>query len=155
MSCEEFQNLPEEERDASDITLHRLAQNKRWKRCQRRMIELTHGCYHMTCLHNNQLTSLSPCLDYIRGNASTPPSCCCSQLAFLVKSQPQCLCEAVNGDASSIAASLNINQTRAFTLPSACNVHTPPISTCSGSTIFFSNWCFCFQLSKFPFSIIR
>lgn len=51
MRCEDFQNLPEEERDASDITLHRLAQNKRWKRCQqcRRMIELTHGCYHMTC----------------------------------------------------------------------------------------------------------
>ncbi|XP_020240594.1 uncharacterized protein LOC109819306 [Cajanus cajan] len=51
MSCVEYQNLPEEERDASDITLHRLAQNKRWKRCQRcrRMIELTQGCYHMTC----------------------------------------------------------------------------------------------------------
>lgn len=51
MSCEEFQSLPEEERDASDITLHRLAQNKRWKRCQqcRIMIELTQGCYHMTC----------------------------------------------------------------------------------------------------------
>ncbi|CAJ1962862.1 unnamed protein product [Sphenostylis stenocarpa] len=51
MSCVEFQNLPEEERDASDITLHRLAQNKRWKRCQqcRRMIELTQGCYHMRC----------------------------------------------------------------------------------------------------------
>ncbi|XP_052202429.1 E3 ubiquitin-protein ligase RSL1 [Diospyros lotus] len=51
MSCEEYQNLPLEEREAGDITLHRLAQNKRWRRCQqcRRMIELTHGCYHMTC----------------------------------------------------------------------------------------------------------
>ena len=51
MSCEEFQNLPLEERDAADITLHRLAQNKRWRRCQqcRRMIELSQGCYHMTC----------------------------------------------------------------------------------------------------------
>ncbi|KAJ8758645.1 hypothetical protein K2173_000366 [Erythroxylum novogranatense] len=51
MSCEEYQNLPLEERDASDITLHRLAQNKRWRRCQqcRRMIELSQGCYHMTC----------------------------------------------------------------------------------------------------------
>lgn len=51
MSCEEYQSLPLEERDAGDITLHRLAQNKRWRRCQqcRRMIELTQGCYHMTC----------------------------------------------------------------------------------------------------------
>ncbi|OVA08011.1 zinc finger protein [Macleaya cordata] len=51
MSCEEYQNLPIEERDAGDLTLHRLAQNKKWRRCQqcRRMIELTQGCYHMTC----------------------------------------------------------------------------------------------------------
>ncbi|XP_010536490.1 PREDICTED: uncharacterized protein LOC104811473 [Tarenaya hassleriana] len=51
MSCVEFQNLPVEERDAADITLHRLALNKRWRRCQqcRRMIELIQGCYHMTC----------------------------------------------------------------------------------------------------------
>ncbi|KAJ0017661.1 hypothetical protein Pint_11606 [Pistacia integerrima] len=51
MNCEEYQNLPLEERDASDISLHQLAQNKRWRRCQqcRRMIELSQGCYHMTC----------------------------------------------------------------------------------------------------------
>ncbi|KAL2474749.1 RING/U-box superfamily protein [Abeliophyllum distichum] len=51
MTCEEYQNLPLEERDACDLSLHLLAQNKRWRRCQqcRRMIELTHGCYHMTC----------------------------------------------------------------------------------------------------------
>lgn len=51
MTCEDYQNLPLEERDANDITLHRLARNKRWRQCQqcRRMIELTHGCYHMTC----------------------------------------------------------------------------------------------------------
>lgn len=51
MSCEEYQSLPLEERDAGDITLHQLAENKQWRRCQqcRRMIELTHGCYHMTC----------------------------------------------------------------------------------------------------------
>ncbi|KAK1324638.1 hypothetical protein QJS10_CPA01g00787 [Acorus calamus] len=51
MSCEEYQNLPPEERDAGDITLHRLAQDRQWRRCQhcQRMIELTHGCYHMTC----------------------------------------------------------------------------------------------------------
>lgn len=51
MSCEEYQNLPLDERDAADVTLHRLALNERWRRCQqcRRMIELAHGCYHMTC----------------------------------------------------------------------------------------------------------
>ncbi|CAL1402376.1 unnamed protein product [Linum trigynum] len=51
LSCDEYQNLPFEERHATDATLHRLAQNKRWRRCTqcRRMTELTQGCYHMTC----------------------------------------------------------------------------------------------------------
>lgn len=51
MGCDEYQSLPAEERDAGDLSLHRLAQNNRWRRCQRcrRMIELTQGCFHMTC----------------------------------------------------------------------------------------------------------
>ncbi|WOG85449.1 hypothetical protein DCAR_0104638 [Daucus carota subsp. sativus] len=51
MTCEEYQNLPLEERDTGDVTLHQLAQDKRWRQCQQclRRIELTHGCYHMTC----------------------------------------------------------------------------------------------------------
>eukprot|EP01018_Ginkgo_biloba_P029308 Gb_23736 [translate_table: standard] len=51
ISCEEYQSLPADERESEDVTLHRLAQNKRWRRCQecRRMIELTQGCFHMTC----------------------------------------------------------------------------------------------------------
>ncbi|KAK7336774.1 hypothetical protein VNO77_17322 [Canavalia gladiata] len=81
----------------------------------------------------NVLISLSPCLDYITGNASTPSSTCCSQLAYVVRTQPLCLCEVVNIGASSIAASLNINQTKALSLPTACNVQTPPISSCPAS----------------------
>lgn len=51
MSCDEYQSLPIEERDAGDLSLHRLAQNNSWRRCQRcqRMIELTQGCFHMSC----------------------------------------------------------------------------------------------------------
>lgn len=50
-TCEEYQNLLLDERDASDITLHHLAQSNRWRRCRQcqRMIELMQGCYHMTC----------------------------------------------------------------------------------------------------------
>ncbi|KAL1537580.1 putative E3 ubiquitin-protein ligase ARI11 [Salvia divinorum] len=51
MTCEEYRSLPLEERDASDLTLHRLARNKRRRRCVRcrTMVELTHGCYRMRC----------------------------------------------------------------------------------------------------------
>jgi hypothetical protein len=51
MDCDEYQCLPVEERDAGGLSLHRLAKNNRWRRCQRcrRMIELTQGCFHTTC----------------------------------------------------------------------------------------------------------
>ncbi|XP_021762719.1 non-specific lipid transfer protein GPI-anchored 2-like [Chenopodium quinoa] len=79
----------------------------------------------------NVLVTLSPCLNYITGNSSTPSSSCCSQLGNVVKSSPECLCEVLNGGASGLAAGLNINQTQALTLPNACNVQTPPLSRCN------------------------
>lgn len=81
------------------------------------------------------LVNLSPCLNYITGNSSTPSSGCCSQLASVVRSQPQCLCQVLNGGGSSLG--ISINQTQALALPSACNVQTPPTSQCNGKTPTF------------------
>ncbi|KAI3511550.1 hypothetical protein L1887_18705 [Cichorium endivia] len=78
------------------------------------------------------LISLSPCLNYISGNTSTPSSGCCSQLASVVQSQPQCLCQVLNGGGSSLG--LSINQTQALALPNACNVQTPPTSRCNAAS---------------------
>ncbi|KAL8260024.1 hypothetical protein R6Q59_027977 [Mikania micrantha] len=78
------------------------------------------------------LISLSPCLNYISGNTSTPSSGCCTQLASVVQSQPQCLCQVLNGGGSSLG--LNINQTQALELPNACNVQTPPTSQCNAAS---------------------
>ncbi|XP_047333507.1 non-specific lipid transfer protein GPI-anchored 5-like [Impatiens glandulifera] len=75
------------------------------------------------------LISLSPCLNYLSKNSSTPSSSCCSQLGTVVRTSPQCLCEALNGGGSS--SGLNIDQTRAVALPGACNVQTPPLSSCN------------------------
>ncbi|PPD73281.1 hypothetical protein GOBAR_DD29788 [Gossypium barbadense] len=80
----------------------------------------------------NVLTSMSPCLDYILGNSSIPSSSCCSQLANVVRSQPQCLCQVLNGGGSSLG--INVNQTQAMALPTACNVETPPTSRCNASS---------------------
>ncbi|XP_031371902.1 non-specific lipid transfer protein GPI-anchored 2-like isoform X2 [Punica granatum] len=77
----------------------------------------------------SSLLGLTPCLSYVSGNSSTPSSTCCSRLAGIVQSQPQCLCLLFNGRASS--SSYNINQTLALALPGACNVQTPPVSRCS------------------------
>ncbi|KAH7577569.1 hypothetical protein ACOSP7_001487 [Xanthoceras sorbifolium] len=81
----------------------------------------------------NVLISMSPCLDYITGNSTKPSSSCCSQLSNVVKTQPQCLCQVVSGAGSS-SLGINVNQTQAMALPSACNVQTPPVSQCTGSS---------------------
>ncbi|XP_049406950.1 non-specific lipid transfer protein GPI-anchored 5-like isoform X2 [Solanum stenotomum] len=76
------------------------------------------------------LVSLSPCLNYVTGNTTTPSTSCCLQLSRVVASQPRCLCSVLNGGGSSFGVS--INQTQAIALPSACNVQTPPVSRCNG-----------------------
>ncbi|KAJ9182135.1 hypothetical protein P3X46_006161 [Hevea brasiliensis] len=80
----------------------------------------------------NVLISMSPCLNYITGNSSTPSSQCCTQLSSVVRSSPQCLCEVLNGGGSSLG--ININQTQALALPGACNVQTPPTSRCNATS---------------------
>ncbi|XP_062188624.1 non-specific lipid transfer protein GPI-anchored 5-like [Phragmites australis] len=77
------------------------------------------------------LVSLSPCLNYISGNESTAPASCCTQLAKVVQSDPQCLCVALNADPASLG--LNVNRTRALGLPDACKVKTPDVSNCKGA----------------------
>ncbi|KAL8148895.1 non-specific lipid transfer protein GPI-anchored 15-like [Apium graveolens] len=78
---------------------------------------------------SSALLGLSSCLNYITGNSSTPSSSCCSQLGNVVQAQPQCLCTVLSGGAAALG--LNINQTQALTLPSVCNVQTPPLSQCN------------------------
>ncbi|XP_023534720.1 non-specific lipid-transfer protein-like protein At2g13820 [Cucurbita pepo subsp. pepo] len=80
------------------------------------------------------LISLSPCLTYITGSggsstSTAPSSSCCSRLATVVQSQPQCLCSALNGGAA-VSLGVTINRTRALGLPAACSVQTPPPSRC-------------------------
>ncbi|XP_057460457.1 non-specific lipid transfer protein GPI-anchored 5-like [Actinidia eriantha] len=77
------------------------------------------------------LMGLSPCLNFVNGNSSTPSSSCCSQLNDVVQSQPRCLCSLLNGGGSSFG--ITINQTLALALPGACNVQTPAISQCNAA----------------------
>ncbi|XP_072973098.1 non-specific lipid transfer protein GPI-anchored 15-like [Typha angustifolia] len=81
------------------------------------------------------LVSLSPCLNYITGNETTPSSSCCSQLASVVQSDPQCLCMVLNsGNSSASSLGINVNVTQALALPAACKVQTPPVSQCKATS---------------------
>jgi hypothetical protein len=66
------------------------------------------------------------CLDYVTGNTLTQSEGRCRELAILVQSQPQCMCQFLNGDGSFFGN--DVNQTRAFELPVTCNVEIPPTS---------------------------
>nr|XP_043612189.1 non-specific lipid transfer protein GPI-anchored 5-like [Erigeron canadensis] len=77
------------------------------------------------------LLGMSSCLNYITGNTTTPSSSCCSQLGSVVQSQPQCLCQVLNGNGINLG--ISINRTLAISLPGACNVQTPPVSQCNAA----------------------
>ncbi|KAJ8527246.1 hypothetical protein K7X08_029723 [Anisodus acutangulus] len=79
------------------------------------------------------IVGLAPCLDYIQGKATKPSSECCTQLTTIVKNQPQCLCQVVNGGGAS-SLGTNVNQIQAMALPKACNVQTPDVSRCKATT---------------------
>ncbi|CAA7045341.1 unnamed protein product [Microthlaspi erraticum] len=80
------------------------------------------------------LISMAPCLDFITGNSSSPSQQCCNQLANVIKSSPECLCEVLKGGGSQLG--ISVNETQALALPRACNVQTPPVSRCNdGSSV--------------------
>lgn len=80
---------------------------------------------------NSVLIGMASCLNYVTGSSKTPSSSCCSSLAGVVKSQPECLCAALDGSTMA-ALGISINKTIALSLPNACNVQTPPVSRCDG-----------------------
>ncbi|KAE8768914.1 non-specific lipid transfer protein GPI-anchored 2-like [Hordeum vulgare] len=78
------------------------------------------------------LIGMSPCLNYITGNETAPSKSCCSQLASVVSSKPECLCVALNADPAALGLGV-VNKTRALGLPDQCGVQTPPLSNCASA----------------------
>ncbi|KAM3406464.1 hypothetical protein ACQJBY_000512 [Aegilops geniculata] len=76
------------------------------------------------------LIGMSPCLNYITGNETAPSKSCCTQLATVVSSKPECLCVALNADPAALGLG-TVNKTRALGLPDQCGVKTPPLSNCA------------------------
>ncbi|KAF6987638.1 hypothetical protein CFC21_005260, partial [Triticum aestivum] len=58
---------------------------------RRRVGAVASGC-------TQTLIGMSPCLNYITGNETAPSKSCCSQLATVVSSRPECLCVVLNAD---------------------------------------------------------
>ncbi|XVE55456.1 hypothetical protein DITRI_Ditri03aG0160100 [Diplodiscus trichospermus] len=76
---------------------------------------------------------MADCLSFL-SNGSTeekPTSSCCSGFKAVLKSNAECICEALK---SSAELGIDLNLTKAATLPSACKVSAPPISKCDVSS---------------------
>lgn len=71
---------------------------------------------------SNETRSLSACYNYVYESGSSPSAQCCTGLADVVKTRPECLCEVLNTQ--------GINKTRAQSLPTACSVNTPSATYC-------------------------
>lgn len=78
-----------------------------------------------------ELVSLSPCMDYMSGNASTPDGPCCTALSGMLRSSPGCLCTVVLG-ATPASLGVAVDGDRVSQLPVACKVQAPPASQCNG-----------------------
>ncbi|MBA0790630.1 hypothetical protein Gohar_015266 [Gossypium harknessii] len=96
------------------------------------------------------LLNLSDCLTFVEAgsNLTKPVKACCPELAGLVESSPQCLCNLLGKNATAVVG-MDIDMKRALNLPTVCNVSTPPVTLCSGIS-FVPLYLFLLDLVKNP-----
>ncbi|KAA3463582.1 non-specific lipid-transfer protein-like protein [Gossypium australe] len=78
------------------------------------------------------ILNMADCLSFVSSGSevSKPEGSCCSGLKTVLKTGPECLCEAFKSSAS-MGVSLNV--TKASTLPAACKVSAPSSTNCAAS----------------------
>lgn len=83
---------------------------------------------------NNLIAGLSSCVGYLRGNSSRPLPSCCTALANVQQSQPDCLCPMLSNGAT-FSLGIAANRTLAMALPTTCKLQTPQChGTCTLDT---------------------
>ncbi|KAK8529736.1 hypothetical protein V6N13_102638 [Hibiscus sabdariffa] len=76
------------------------------------------------------ILNMADCLSFVSSGskASRPEGKCCSGLKTVLKSGPECLCEAFKSSAS---FGITLNVTKATALPAACKVSAPSATSCA------------------------
>ncbi|CAN6847198.1 unnamed protein product [Brassica oleracea] len=76
------------------------------------------------------IMTLTKCLPFVTigSQVEKPETACCSVLKTVLDTKAECLCEGLK---SSAAAGINLNLTKAGTLPDACQVKAPPMPACA------------------------
>lgn len=79
----------------------------------------------------NAVLNMSDCLSYVTNGSTArhPDKPCCPELAGLLDSHPECLCQLLAGGASSYGVSVDYK--RALALPGICRLTAPPVTACA------------------------
>ncbi|XP_010526994.1 PREDICTED: non-specific lipid-transfer protein-like protein At2g13820 [Tarenaya hassleriana] len=80
------------------------------------------------------ILNMADCLSFVTSGSTVekPEGSCCSGLKTVVRSGPQCLCEAFKNSAS---MGVTLNVSKASSLPSVCKVVAPPSARCALSVV--------------------
>ncbi|ESQ51127.1 hypothetical protein EUTSA_v10022877mg [Eutrema salsugineum] len=75
------------------------------------------------------ILNMADCLSFVTSGSTVekPEGTCCSGLKTVVRSGPECLCEAFKNSAS---LGVTLDLTKAAALPSVCKVAAPPSARC-------------------------
>ncbi|CAH8389784.1 unnamed protein product [Eruca vesicaria subsp. sativa] len=75
------------------------------------------------------ILNMADCLSFVTSGSTVekPEGTCCSGLKTVVRSGPECLCEAFKNSAS---LGVTLDLSKAASLPSACKVAAPPSARC-------------------------
>lgn len=81
------------------------------------------------------LLGMSDCLSFVTkgSNETKPDPACCPELSGLLDNQPICLCLLL-GDTEATFG-IQIDLSKALTLPSTCGLKIPSLSMCPGSSL--------------------
>ncbi|KAK4860544.1 hypothetical protein QYF36_025955 [Acer negundo] len=79
---------------------------------------------------SNVIYNMASCLSFLGNdnNETKPDSACCDGFKSVLHAGFECVCTAVS---SSAQMGLDLNMTKAYTLPAACGVSVPSINNCS------------------------
>nr|XP_043620944.1 non-specific lipid transfer protein GPI-anchored 31-like [Erigeron canadensis] len=78
------------------------------------------------------ILNMADCLSFVTAGSTVvkPEGTCCSGLKSVLKTDAECLCEAFKNSAQ---LGIQLNVTKAMSLPSACKVKAPSVSNCGMS----------------------
>ncbi|XP_010473104.1 PREDICTED: xylogen-like protein 11 isoform X2 [Camelina sativa] len=79
------------------------------------------------------MLNVSDCFSYVQvgSNEIKPEAACCPELAWMVQSSPECVCNLLGGGASP-RFGVKLDKQRAEQLSTICGVKAPSPSLCSG-----------------------